>query len=155
VNHEFTAAIKNVPRGHQSDEGETVTVASDPVWDGYEFLGWSTDPDGNGDVYNAGDAITMDQNVTLYAQWDDVLTVEIESNVAGYEKVYAGTLIELTAVRGGTYTGPVTYQWKQVDPDTGEEEIIPGATEEKYTFTINAENAKYLYHVTLTPVEQE
>ncbi len=155
VNHEFTASIKNVPRGHQSDEGETVTVASDPVWDGYEFLGWSTDPDGNGDVYSAGDAITMDQNVTLYAQWDDILTVEIESNVAGYEKVYAGTVIELTAVRGGTYTGPVTYQWTQVDPDTGEEEIIPGATEEKYTFTINAENAKYLYHVTLTPVDQK
>ena len=36
---------------------------------GYTFAGWNTQPNGSGDQYNAGETLTMNGNVTLYAQW--------------------------------------------------------------------------------------
>ena len=35
---------------------------------GYEFDGWTTEPDG-GDHYNQGDTLTVNGNVNLYAKW--------------------------------------------------------------------------------------
>lgn len=35
----------------------------------YCFTGWNTKADGTGKSYNVGDVITMNENVTLYAQW--------------------------------------------------------------------------------------
>ena len=36
---------------------------------GYTFTGWNTKADGSGDSYKAGEQITMNNNVVLYAQW--------------------------------------------------------------------------------------
>ncbi len=33
------------------------------------FLGWNTDPSGNGTTYQPGDSITLSQDTTLYAKW--------------------------------------------------------------------------------------
>ena len=35
-----------------------------------EFLSWNTEEDGSGDTYNAGQVITVTENLTLHAQWD-------------------------------------------------------------------------------------
>ena len=35
------------------------------------FLGWNTDPSGNGTTYQPGDSITLSQDTTLYAKWGD------------------------------------------------------------------------------------
>lgn len=38
---------------------------------GYSFVGWSTSPDGDDVIYNAGDTIWTRRNLNLYAIWQD------------------------------------------------------------------------------------
>ena len=50
---------------------ETAVVLKKPSTDRKDvvFLGWSTSPDGTGELYNPGDKITVTDNVNLYAKW--------------------------------------------------------------------------------------
>ncbi|MBR3767424.1 MAG: CotH kinase family protein [Clostridia bacterium] len=54
-------------------KGSTATVLSAPEATSTNriFSYWSTKPDGLGDKYEAGDKITVTDNVTLFAQWED------------------------------------------------------------------------------------
>lgn len=80
----YSFNLRNVP--HQTNIaadvagiGETVTVKNGDEFkaDGYLFMGWSTEQSGlvyptgtkNDKQYNAGDTITLDADLTLYAQW--------------------------------------------------------------------------------------
>lgn len=50
--------------------GTTATVkANGYTRNGYTFTGWNTKADGSGTPYKAGEQITMNNNVILYAQW--------------------------------------------------------------------------------------
>lgn len=40
-----------------------------------KFLGWSTEPDGKGPIYQAGQEITLKGNLYLYAMWKKVSTI--------------------------------------------------------------------------------
>lgn len=40
--------------------------------DGYVFLGWDTQADGNGTAYKDGSQVPLDKDITLYAQWRPV-----------------------------------------------------------------------------------
>jgi uncharacterized repeat protein (TIGR02543 family) len=42
----------------------------DPVWLGYYFAEWNTEPGGGGSGFTAG--ITVDRDITVYAQWTDI-----------------------------------------------------------------------------------
>ena len=101
--------------------------------DVYIFNGWNTRTNGTGEHYDAGDVITVDDNVTLYAEWylqnkytitfvtklDDVETNLIEFH-EGDEAVTVwarleddngnaiGDYFELTKGSAGTYTAQVT-----------------------------------------------
>ncbi|MCX4384105.1 MAG: InlB B-repeat-containing protein, partial [Parabacteroides distasonis] len=39
------------------------------VYSGYSFVEWNTQPDGLGDGYQAGETITVNDAITLYAIW--------------------------------------------------------------------------------------
>ncbi len=54
--------------------GDTAKLLRAPETTGgnAEFIGWATNPDGSGQLYNAGDKITVNDNITLYAQWEDI-----------------------------------------------------------------------------------
>ncbi len=39
---------------------------------GYNFTGWNTAPDGSGQSYAPGDTVTLNRDLTLYAQWTAV-----------------------------------------------------------------------------------
>ncbi len=41
-----------------------------PVKTGYDFVGWNTHPDGGGETYLPGVEYTLNEPLTLYAQWD-------------------------------------------------------------------------------------
>lgn len=43
--------------------------------DGYKFTIWNTQADGSGTNYTPGDSITINDDVTLYAQWSEVTAV--------------------------------------------------------------------------------
>ncbi|MCD7947350.1 MAG: S-layer homology domain-containing protein [Oscillospiraceae bacterium] len=59
-------ALASVLAHNSTNDGGTGMTNS-----GYQFTAWNTDPDGDGASYLAGDAITMDRNVVLYAQWEE------------------------------------------------------------------------------------
>lgn len=44
-----------------------------PTREGYTFTGWNTQADGKGTAYAAGSEIQIKDNVTLYAQWEEVM----------------------------------------------------------------------------------
>ena len=61
----------NMPDGQQYPAGSIVTVSNQkPVREGYEFLGWNTEPDGSGKAYDPEKTFTITENTTLYAQWE-------------------------------------------------------------------------------------
>ena len=56
--------------GTISTENGTITISSsEPTRSGYEFKGWNTLKDGSGTAYKGGEAVTIDDSVTFYAQW--------------------------------------------------------------------------------------
>lgn len=72
---------------YKDDDGETLLtkrVESDdknsdikitlyePEKSGYEFIEWNTKKNGNGTSYDAGDRIKLTEDLTLYAQWDEI-----------------------------------------------------------------------------------
>lgn len=54
--------------------GDTYTLPeSDFENSAYIFEGWSTTPDGSGEIYKAGEKVTIDgEKVTFYAQWKEI-----------------------------------------------------------------------------------
>lgn len=54
----------------QKTHGEPLTIPSDtPTRDGYQFLGWATDPKADAPEYRVGEPYTAEGPSTLYAVW--------------------------------------------------------------------------------------
>ncbi len=62
------------------------TVAAEPSYKDYRFVGWNTKPDGTGQNYHAGDTITRDANLTLYAVFDKKVKADFYSGAAGQKE---------------------------------------------------------------------
>jgi uncharacterized repeat protein (TIGR02543 family) len=70
-------------------EGESVTVAENAFEiEDKVFIEWNTKADGSGDSYKPGDSITLNSDITLFAQWQDkkTYTVKFFPNVADNEQ---------------------------------------------------------------------
>ena len=67
------ASVKGIPTSQNKTANVDITLSSDvPTRNGYTFLGWNTQADGNGTAYATGATYTHDQDggtVTLYAKW--------------------------------------------------------------------------------------
>lgn len=48
------------------------------VYNGYKFIGWNTQVDGQGTNYSAADTLTITSDVTLYAVWEKVADQSIQ-----------------------------------------------------------------------------
>lgn len=93
--------------------GNTATIAADPSRAGYQFAGWQ---DADGKQYAAGDAVTVDHDITLTAQWNKLVTVSFDlcghggANISSQTFVSGNKASEPTApkedgwVFGGWYT---------------------------------------------------
>lgn len=66
---EYGMALVHDIKIYKSGEKAIVLAAPDATNSNMKFVGWSTNPDGSGDAYNAGDTITVTDNTTLFAQW--------------------------------------------------------------------------------------
>ena len=71
--------------------GKNITIQSKtPTRDGYEFVGWNTKADGTGTTYQPSSSYPIDPNgiggqkVTLYAMWQEIITLTPEENLTGY-----------------------------------------------------------------------
>ena len=67
----------NGPSNQTKIEDEALTLSSKiPTRDKYEFVSWNTKKDGSGTSYLAGSKYTSNANLTLYAQWKSVESVD-------------------------------------------------------------------------------
>lgn len=62
--------------GQEITDGSIDTVLSVEetgiIWEGHTFTNWNTASDGTGTSCESGDSITLNSDVTLYAQWKEV-----------------------------------------------------------------------------------
>lgn len=85
------ASVKGIPTSQSKTANVDITLSSDvPTRNGYTFLGWNTQADGNGTAYATGATYTHDQDggtVTLYAQWTPWKhTIHYDKNVPASSK---------------------------------------------------------------------
>ena len=89
------------------EDGGTLTVAGNTFTKaGYNFTEWNTAADGSGDSYDPEDDITLDADVTLYAQWaiaDYTITFDANNGrgTMAPQTIPAG---ESAALNANTYT---------------------------------------------------
>lgn len=88
-----------------SYEKDTEATISDfkPTRDGYEFLGWSDDPNATEPKYRKNDKIQMTRNITLYAVWLKLETFKVTFDLAGGQGMDTTTI---EVVQGKTFTVP-------------------------------------------------
>jgi len=82
-----------IPESEEFEENSYVTLATDRKFsrDGYEFGGWSKEPDGSGKVYKAGGDYKFGESVLLYAIWEPIEgygDLDLAVMVERYSKVY-------------------------------------------------------------------
>jgi len=70
---------ESAPSSQHKDFGVDLRLTtSKPINHGYHFIEWNTKSDGSGDSYLPGEFYTIDESVTLYAQWQNVVGLEVE-----------------------------------------------------------------------------
>lgn len=79
------------------EDNNTATVPTDPTRAGYAFAGWT---DAFGNVYYAGDELSVKADMTLTAQWNKLVTVTFD--LCGH----GGTIAGQTFVSGGKASEP-------------------------------------------------
>ena len=89
--------------------GVSYTISyTEPVRNGYTFLGWSENSSATSASWSGGDVVTLSDNVTLYAVWKQKATYTVTFNANGgtcstsYKTVESGGTISMpTATRDG------------------------------------------------------
>ncbi len=76
-----TTACTAVDDWNFEDNGNYTICATEPTCEGYKFTGWTTNANGSGDHYDAGDEISCigAATTTLYAQYERVYTVTFDN----------------------------------------------------------------------------
>ena len=92
----FNANTAQGTMENQEVEKNTETKLPENTYtkEGFNFVSWNTNQDGTGTSYNNGDNITIKENTTLYAIWEEnvTATVQVSNN-----KITEGTTIEIGA----------------------------------------------------------
>lgn len=91
VTDEERKTMKNLPTTYQATVGTTITIGlgtdgkvmADPTYQDHLFLGWNTAEDGSGTTYKNGDKVTVEDGITLYAQWQDTKKYEVSYELEG------------------------------------------------------------------------
>ncbi|MCD7946868.1 MAG: InlB B-repeat-containing protein [Oscillospiraceae bacterium] len=114
---------------------------------GYYFLEWNTEPDGSGTRYFANDVFTVKADITLYAQWSEIVLVPspvwtVTYNANGGTGIHADTVADgylyTVLTLGGTgitRSGYIFTGWS-TDPD-GSTAGVSYAPDDTVTVTSN------------------
>lgn len=139
------------PLTQTKNYGESLILSSTkPIRTGYTFKGWATNSTANTASYQPGESYTDNQNITLYAVWEqDLCAPNVESPTA--KSVKAGTAATFSVRASGGNPNNYTYQWYYSTSQNGTGTRISGAIASSYT--INASdmssglNGRYYYCV--------
>ena len=125
-----------------------------PTREGYNFKGWSTDPNATSAEYQPGGTCQFDDDTTLYAVWDKIYTITFNANGGTGGPQYITTTV-LTGTNSISTLKPTRqgYNFKgwSTDPNATSAEYQPGGTcqfdddttlyavwDKIYTITFNA-----------------
>lgn len=110
--------------------GTKATAADNTyVKTGYVFLNWNTKADGTGTSYAAKAEITVSGNVTLYAQWQNVISFADLTNVSVADKSYQVDLPSAYAIAG------ITFANNKLTIDTTKLANVASAADGSYTYS--------------------
>lgn len=134
----------NAPESQDKVNKETLTLSTAvPTRDGFEFLGWSTDPKALSVDYQPGGDFDLDADTVLYAVWDRDYTVQVQSRIAGTEispARVAGTgvvsRVEGTEITAEAATDGYTFEGWYVNyspsAELSEEDLVTASLTETY-----------------------
>ena len=116
------------------EEPKTVVIPTNNfVREGYEFVSFNTAPDGSGTSYQSGDSIVLSEDITLYAIWEQLVSIPAGTYSPGAFK----NLISQFITKNGNRTVKNEFT----------------ATVNNQTITVPA-NAKIYYNTSYSGVEQ-
>ena len=116
------------PSAQTVTKGGTIVIPSTvPTRSGYTFNGWNTKADGSGDSYDKGNSITLNSNVTLYAEW------EIICYGIRYEANGGDSPVDYTGIAGGGFvTLPTPTKYVTITYNANGGKNAPSATKAYY-----------------------
>ena len=104
--------------------GSQVTLAGDVFpYSGHMIEAWNTEADGSGTSYKTGDAVTLTEDLTLYAQWFDMKGIvyvgsqtNIDQNLPMYSSYSYGYTEQIyTADEIGAYSAITSLSFNVTD----------------------------------------
>ena len=156
-NANTTDAVTNMPTADQSKtHGLAVPLSTKvPTRDGWNFLGWGTTASATAASYQPGDMYSVDQNITLYAVWQQKTYTITFSSGEGYSlhnghasmTVAHGANFDFNLIVDRDYAQNEPKVWKNTDGVNSGKPLSNG------TPTINQDGSKK-YHYTLTNVTE-
>jgi uncharacterized repeat protein (TIGR02543 family) len=126
VTYDANGGTGTVPTQHTVNEGIIITVKSPSSlnYTGKFFDGWNTKADGSGTSYVANNSLTVNENITLYAQWVDRYTVTYHANggtgtAPSAQTVNEGSTITISGRGSLSYTGKNFNGWNTETDGSG------------------------------------
>lgn len=157
-NANTTDAVTNMPTANQSKtHGLAVPLSMVvPAREGYIFLGWGTTASATAASYQPGDMYSVDQNITLYAVWQQKTYTITFSSGEGYSlhnghasmTVTHGANFDFNLIVDRDYAQNAPKVWKNTDGGVNSGKLLDNGTP-----TINPDGSKK-YHYTLTNVTE-
>jgi len=101
---------------------------------------WNTEPDGTGTKYKAGQVITIEDNLNLYAIWQEPITgIELDKD---YITVEEDKTVTITVTLAPSTATDVPITWESLDTSiaTVKDGVITGVNEGTTTITATTEN---------------
>ena len=130
----------------------------------YIFTGWNTKADGTGTAYYDGQSVTLNDNVTLYAQWVEPATAPtISAQPGNLTLTYGyteGSLSVTAAAATDTTYDSLTYQWYSCKSDGTEGTAIdttqePTAAQATYAIPTGKGAGTYYYYCDVTATRKD
>ena len=93
ANYDATGTSGTAPAATDYAQGSTQTVADENTlaMTNYDFAGWNTEQYITGTHYDAGDDITMSDNINLYAEWTRSIPMDDQGATTGVSTTVYGT----------------------------------------------------------------
>lgn len=115
VTYDVNGGTGTIPASKTGADGSIILSDGGKLtYAGYSFAGWNTKPDGTGTAYKAGDRLTPDADITLYAQWTKADTATMRTvryHANGGRLAYAGISEEMRVPDGSATNGLQRYTW--------------------------------------------
>ncbi|MDR1127503.1 MAG: InlB B-repeat-containing protein [Treponema sp.] len=128
VTYNANGASGTTPASQTVTAGSSTTVAGQGslTYSGRTFNGWNTNSAGTGTPYSAGIGLTVDANITLYAQWTTLTQYTVTYNANGAsgttpasQTVTAGSSTTVAGQGSLTYSGRTFNGWNTNSTGTG------------------------------------